>query len=371
MDLFHKKGRLRVGQFLVLLALSGCQDGNSSTAEFKIDKKNDNFKQPEGSSEMLPALPFQKNENQAALSLMTKYFGVEFKVNGVDRGPSGTVLIRATNYKTGADHTLYMLPDQHHIIDGAIYSPMSNTSKPLALLNSRINESKKKMRKAISDAIKKGEPDEAAVKTKQAVVEHVKSTVAAKRSFNQGVADSMEPALSSPLTASLPRHNTVVDKEALFKKIEKSSWISHGDSKKILYVFFDFRCPACAEVHLHLNKLVKENKVQVRYIPVGVLGPNSLARASLSLIPESNKTRFSLMKLLSNPEPVSELIKIKPSEKEAIRGKTLALQNFNLLLENKIAATPTFAYKTAAGVKIKVLSSQRQLARVVELISEG
>lgn len=324
-------------------------------------------------------LSVAQQEQHKAFTLLKMYFGSEMQPKNISRGPSGTIVINALNTETSSYHLLYMLPDQRHLIDGTLYSPdmtpdqisqaHSHVSQSRAAMNESIASSKAEMRRAISSAIANGgSPDEIKGATLKAVQERVVNTSTAKRTHNQTLIESTVPGITPPSTASLPRNNTVVNKNDLYKRIEASSWIKDGSSEKVIYVFFDFRCPACAEVHKYLEEHVANNDVQVRYVPVGALGPESLVRASLSLIPESNETRLKLMHQLSRPEELSQLIKIQPSPEELKKGQMAALQNFKLLLETQRVATPTFAYRTDAGPQIAFLTSREQLTTVIKNI---
>jgi protein-disulfide isomerase len=343
------------------LTILGCQKKDSNQSDV-----NQNI-----SSSIL------QQERQKALSLLSLYFGSELKIKDIYRGPAGSIHITAENISTKTIHNLYMLPDQQHLIDGVLYSPHMSTKKisslhsqvsqSRALMNDNLAISKEEMRGKISSAISQNKSvNEITKLTQEAVKQRVENSSTAKRAHNDSVVSSGVPG--SAVTASLPRNNTVVDRESIYNRIEKANWISSGESKKVLYVFYDFRCPACAVVHKYLDEHIENNDIQVRYLPVGALGPESLARASLSLIPKNNETRLKLMAQLARPEKIESLINIAPSKEEQQRGHQATMENFKLLLETQRVATPTFAYRTAAGAHIAVLTSKNQLAQVINNI---
>lgn len=179
-------------------------------------------------------------------------------------------------------------------------------------------------------------------------------------------------ALSSPAptgTAKLPRNNTVTDIAALFSEIEKSDWISEGNSNSVLYIFYDLRCPACAEVHRYLKDPIENNRVQVRYIPVGALGPESLYQASLAMAGEDNASRLHRLNTLMKPVP-SDATPFKGTPENLLKQSQLkALKNFNLLVKSKRPATPTFAYMTSAGPVISVITNKQDLMQLIGTIS--
>lgn len=330
-------------------------------------------------------LIFQQ-EQQKARTLLSLYFGGELKVEKILRAPAGAVQISAENIASGAKHTLYMLPDQRHLIDGVLYSPQmtadqvseqhSQVTKSRAAMNDNLAASKSEMRKKIAKAISENKSGGEITKaTKDAVKKRVSDATLAKRAHNDNVVSSMTPGVTAPTMASLPRHNTVVDKESIYQRMGKGNWISAGKNKKKLYVFYDFQCPACAEAHKYLEDHIAKNDVEVRYLPVSVRGPESLVRASLSLIPQSNAIRLKLMKQLARPEPIKTLIKIEPSKSEQQQGHQSAMQNFKLLLaaaqETEAVATPTFLYRTNAGAQISVLNSKKELDKVIKEIVDS
>jgi len=352
---------------LIGLAISGCQKQDEpTTSEIGISQKIN------GS--------ILQQEHQKALSLLGQYFGGELDAKEIFRGPAGSIQISAENKSTGAVHTLFMLPDQQHLIDGALYSPHmssehisalhSQVAQSRATMNDNLVASKEEMRKKLSNAISQNKSEnEIKNITQNAVQKHVENTASAKRAHNTSVAASMVPGVTPPpSTASLPRNNTVVDKESLYSRIENANWIADGENKKKLYVFYDFLCNACAEVHKYLDEHIARNEIEIRYLPVGALGPKSLVRASLSLIPNNNETRLKLMEQLARPEPIEALINVAPSQEEQQRGHQASMQNFKLLLETQRVATPTFAYRTAAGAQIAVLTSKEQLTQVINNI---
>ena len=61
--------------------------------------------------------------------------------------------------------------------------------------------------------------------------------------------------------------------------IHRATWIEEGKSTHVLYVFFDPNCPYCHRVYMNTRDLVKQNAIQIRWIPVGVLTATSHGKA--------------------------------------------------------------------------------------------
>lgn len=307
-----------------------------------------------------------------------KYFGSRIEIQKISRGPAGTTKVDTS---LAEQKTLYLLPDLVHVIDGVLYSPyMSSqeitsqherTAKQRAFLNDELTSSKNTMRKTISDAIASGKSTEQIQEvTKAAITDRVNADAIAKKDFIGQVTGTIAPEVQKIETAQLPRNNTVVDSEYLFKEIENSNWISQGEGKKVLYVFFDFRCHACREVHKLLDNLIASKSLEVRFIPVGALGPESQQMAAIALSTDFNDERLKMLKNLMslNGKSLSTLPDV-PADSLA-RGQINALKNFKSLLLTKKVVTPTFAYKTSTGPIISVLTSEQQLIDVIGKIIE-
>ncbi len=82
--------------------------------------------------------------------------------------------------------------------------------------------------------------------------------------------------------SSLPAHADQRAKQIL-SNIDQATWFSEGHSQHIMYVFFDPNCPYCHRLFEELRPFVKENKLQVRWIPVGILTASSLGKAAAIL----------------------------------------------------------------------------------------
>lgn len=71
--------------------------------------------------------------------------------------------------------------------------------------------------------------------------------------------------------------------------LASSRWVGDGsaDAKKILYLFSDPNCVYCYRFWKASRPWVKSGKVQVRYILVGILGSDSIAKAATILASSS------------------------------------------------------------------------------------
>lgn len=68
-------------------------------------------------------------------------------------------------------------------------------------------------------------------------------------------------------------------------RLERSAWIADGqaDAARTVYVFTDMNCPYCNKLWMDARPWVESGKVQLRHVLVGVIKPNSGAKAAAVL----------------------------------------------------------------------------------------
>lgn len=357
-----------ISLILASIVFTGCQ--NQSETE-SINKKSNEVIQN--------SLELSNQIESKAKQLLIFYFGKEVTLQKVSNHPSGLIQIAALT-KKGSTKIFWMLPDQKHIIDGTLYSPdidkssltpnHSAVTTSLANLKTQQTNSKNEMREVLASAISKGGSErEIKETTKAAIHKRIQKDIRAKRSHAAAIAKTITPGNNPRLeTATLPRNNSIADKNALFQEIQKSNFIFAGENKKILYVFFDVNCGACKEVQNILTPYTDKDMLQVRYMPVGAIGPDSQAKASIILAQQDNKARLDLMNKYLNIKKGETFPEIKVSDGLKQKGYIASLQNFKLLLDSKRVATPTFAYMTKNGPTISVLRSKKALHDAINSI---
>lgn len=117
-------------------------------------------------------------------------------------------------------------------------------------------------------------------------------------------------------------------------------------SSRVVYVFFDTQCPHCAA----LWDAAKPLKAQARFVwvPVGVLGPDSLVQGAA---------------ILAAPDPAAAMEAHEQTMRESKRGivpagnvdtqKEAVTRNTKLLDGFGIGSVPTLVMKQAGGVKVQ------------------
>lgn len=175
-------------------------------------------------------------------------------------------------------------------------------------------------------------------------------------------------AANNSATASLPRNNDVVDKKLILKELADSNWIQQGDSKRIIYMFTDFQCPACKQAHQALSELGESN-ISIRYVPVGALGMKSTILAALSLVPSTNKERLTQADIFLSAKTDADISFKKATKEEIAEARRKEKVNLNLLVSTKKVVTPLFAFNTESGPIITTLNKEK-LKQVIHHVSE-
>lgn len=70
---------------------------------------------------------------------------------------------------------------------------------------------------------------------------------------------------------------------SLLGHIHQASWITEGSGPRLMYVFFDPNCPYCHKLYEELRPYVGKHRIQVRWVPVGILTPSSAGKAAAIL----------------------------------------------------------------------------------------
>jgi len=79
---------------------------------------------------------------------------------------------------------------------------------------------------------------------------------------------------------------------SLLKDIGQTTWISEGKGPHVIYVFFDPNCPYCHRLFVSTRDWVKHNKVEIRWVPVGILTATSAGKAAAILGAKDPRAAF-------------------------------------------------------------------------------
>ncbi len=71
--------------------------------------------------------------------------------------------------------------------------------------------------------------------------------------------------------------------ESILADIKQASWIAEGKGPHVVYIFFDPNCPYCHTLYESTRAQIKTGKLQLRWIPVGILVTTSHGKAGAIL----------------------------------------------------------------------------------------
>lgn len=132
--------------------------------------------------------------------------------------------------------------------------------------------------------------------------------------------------------------------KVMWEKLEKEShWVSEGSKKAdtTVYIFTDPNCPYCKRLWQEAQPWVKSGKVQIRHIPVGVLGESSQKKAAYILAAKDGSKA-----LVDNESGAA------PAKENPIAEKQQQQLDENLQLMQQLGAsgTPAILFRDETGL---------------------
>lgn len=152
------------------------------------------------------------------------------------------------------------------------------------------------------------------------------------------------------------------DYAASFQELERADNVVEGslkNPKSVLYVFFDANCPFCHFTWKALQPYEKAG-LQVRWIPVAVLGETSLPKAAAIMAAKDKTSAFRAMQeqyRLGAPLAQGQGAPSKPEVAEKIR------KNGELMEKFSIDGTPGIVWKDSGG-KVHVKGGMPRLSEI-------
>ncbi|GAB3035092.1 MULTISPECIES: thiol:disulfide interchange protein DsbG [Oleiagrimonas] len=140
------------------------------------------------------------------------------------------------------------------------------------------------------------------------------------------------------------RASAGIDKNA-WSKLAKADWISEGakHAKRTVYVFTDTECPYCHRLWNAIRPQVKNGEVQVRYLLVAVIKPQSLPRAASVLDAADPIKAFARNERDFRDSPIKLAATIPPATRAKIAANVELMNTFG------IDGTPGIVYKDEQG----------------------
>lgn len=130
-----------------------------------------------------------------------------------------------------------------------------------------------------------------------------------------------------------------------WKQLESSTWIADGSSKaaRVVYVFTDPNCPYCHKFWNDARPWVKADKVQLRHVMVGILGPTSPGKAASLLMAKDPAVALAEHELQQTSGG------LKPLNPLPAQARAQLDANYRLMAQLGSSATPSIFYKDASG----------------------
>jgi thiol:disulfide interchange protein DsbG len=152
------------------------------------------------------------------------------------------------------------------------------------------------------------------------------------------------------------------DKDALFKALEKSSYVIEGPAsnpKNMSYVFVDANCPFCNYIWKALPPYEKAG-LQVRWILVATLGPTSMPKA-IEVLAARDKTAAFRKVEDNHGKSWTAASHLSESAQPAVAA---AIQNNGeLMTASGISGTPGIVWKDKKG-KVQVKGGMPRLSEI-------
>lgn len=157
--------------------------------------------------------------------------------------------------------------------------------------------------------------------------------------------------------------------QAVLAALPEATWIAQGDGRRILYVFVDPNCPYCQLLYENLQPLIKPHGLQLRWVPVAILGPTSVGKAAAILEAKDPLAALDYNEKHYNREThqggIAETIASAESESRLRR-------NADLLDRVGVPVVPTTVFRSTSGEALVIQGalSPTALRKIVERVAE-
>lgn len=136
--------------------------------------------------------------------------------------------------------------------------------------------------------------------------------------------------------------------QSILADIDQATWVSEGHGPHVVYIFFDPNCPYCHKLYEEIRPWVKEGKLQLRWIPVGILTTTSEGKAASIL-----QAKDPLAAFYQNENHYRRGGGIEEGlATTAVQNKLQA--NANLLARTGFGAVPTLVFRADDGEAVMV-----------------
>lgn len=134
--------------------------------------------------------------------------------------------------------------------------------------------------------------------------------------------------------------------ESILTDIGQATWVAEGKGPHVVYIFFDPNCPYCHNLYENTRSWVKQGKLELRWIPVGILVATSQGKAAAILGAKDPLKAFYRNEEHYNRSAGGGGI----DEDLATAEVTKKLQaNVDLLARTRVGAVPLMLFRTDTG----------------------
>jgi protein-disulfide isomerase len=243
--------------------------------------------------------------------------GVTINYLGRKYGLDGWLLLKDNKLQV-----LYVTPDGQGAVVGTMYGPDGNL-----VTGAQLDEAKSK------GELPAGMADQIATPPS---VPPLVGGAAAPQPVPQAAASAPAPAGKDGEAPS----------ERLWKQVQSSTFIKFGSDKAPpLYVIMDPRCHYCHDLYVSLTgKYIANNAMQLRVIPVGILGDDSNKEAAQVVSSPDSANLWAKIEQYN----VGDLPPVAPGANAKIE------KNHDIMSDWNLTGTPSIIYRTKDG-KVKVV----------------
>jgi thiol:disulfide interchange protein DsbG len=133
---------------------------------------------------------------------------------------------------------------------------------------------------------------------------------------------------------------------ALLQDIHRATWIAEGKGPHIAYVFFDPDCPYCHKLYAETRHWVKAGRLQLRWIPVGILTATSPGKAGAILDAKDPLAAFHKNEggyEAGTMGGIDEALEVSPRAEAALK------ENAELLSRTGLGSVPALLFRADDG----------------------
>jgi len=151
--------------------------------------------------------------------------------------------------------------------------------------------------------------------------------------------------------------------ESMLTNIDQASWIAEGKSPHVVYIFFDPNCPYCHKLYENARPWVKQGKLELRWIPVGILIASSHGKAVAILgAKDPLKAFYQNEDHYNRGGGIDEDLATPEIEKKL-------KANEQLLADSQLGAVPLMLFRSRTGAAMLVPGSPPK-ARLASLLDQ-